>query len=37
MHDNSEFKGQNQDIDKKETIVSEVWIYMIWSDQLAYK
>lgn len=29
MHDNSEFKGQNQDIDKKETIVSELWIHMI--------
>lgn len=29
MHDNSEFKGQNQDIDKKETIVSKLWIYMI--------
>lgn len=29
MHDNSEFKGQNQDINKKETIVSELWIYMI--------
>lgn len=29
MHDNSEFKGQNQDIDKKENIVSELWIYMI--------
>lgn len=29
MHDNSDVKGQNQDIDKKETIVSELWIYMI--------
>lgn len=29
MHDNSEFKGQNQDINKKETIVFELWIYMI--------
>lgn len=36
MHDNSELKVQNQDIDKNETIVPELWVYMFQTDQMTY-